>query len=87
MDNNVAMIYWLVQLIGRREKVTLIAPSGWTTGPLAGICGNVQKYIMDCDDNNDNENNNKNDNNKSLSHVWQLAMYKHCKKKLIQKYT
>ena len=62
MDNNVAMIYWLVQLIGRREKVTLIAPSGWTTGPLAGICGNVQKYIMDCDDNNDN---NINDNNKS----------------------
>ena len=56
MDNNVAMIYWLVQLIGRREKVTLIAPSGWTTGPLAGICGNVQKYIMDCDDDNDNNN-------------------------------
>ena len=74
MDNNVAMIYWLVQLIGRREKVTLIAPSGWTTGPLAGICGNVQKYIMDCDDNDD-------DNNKSLSHVWQLAMYKNYNKK------
>ena len=36
---------------------------------------------MDCDDNNENENNNKNDNNKSLSHVWQLAMYKNYKKR------